>query len=875
VYVEIIQNIYGSPYIRGLFYMIISSVLKRYTLILLSFSLFITPWMHAESISPITPIDQIVSEGQKQLEQLAIITSTVSGMISSAPTTEPNNKKEILNHLHSLIKLIKTLQKEKFANVDFPTAHALLQFSSTITNHLETIINENFANIAHFNMEAVIKRAMIIEKSTPEEVLQSLIKNQSKINELVKKTDNFGLTWYNFVARNIYNRIINPAMKYEIPYRIGLGAATSTLGLYWWRRLHNDSYQHFTPQVVRNIFGDGPVDINPFSGERGNNQQNHPVINQIILERQNATINQLNAENERLRTQQNAPQNQPNPQERNADDAENDAQPQPQHRAHQPVPPHANALFDKIDYALSLLNRNFSPLGTALHTAVAAGWAWEFNKQYPKIKKQLSIIGNRLKGGSYLKEAQKTAEITQKVRFKDIFGQQEIKRELQILVDYLKNPEPFDRLGLTPTKGILFTGGTRSGKTFMAQALHGEIQALQEFNGSKETYKFFDLSAGVINAYGIESILRQIKQSAPCIVFIDEIHLLNVQQKTNNENSILSELLTCMNSTIDSKDPKNQVVIIAATNKPELLDIALRQPGRFGKEIRFELPNYNDRSAFLKHKLEKMSLDVETFDIDYLARSTEKRSYEALSALINNALLKARIDNEFLNQKHLNDALENDVLHIISNNSKVVPLHEQEILAAHLAAQAVALIALQPENKLSKVTIKQVMTDIKEELIEKQLSIKIKDREKNEQQRFEYGKLFLNHRKDSIRISSRSEKIKQIQVYMAGFIGEEIMHGSCGYSCHNEDAQHALALAQSIAFEGYDIADLPKHIQKIKYDHAMAIIESCKNDTRKLLLQRKSDLEIIARALLEYKTLDAQTIEKLLESPEAPVALAA
>ncbi len=859
--------------------MMISHTLKRYTLILLSFSLFTTSWLHPEQSSPITLVDQIISEGQKQLEQLAIISSTLSGMLNNQQT-QFRNKYDALTHLQALITLIKNLRTEKFIDVDIETAHALAQFCNIITDHLNETITNNFKDIEIFQMEDLVNRALVVEEVSPEDILFSLAKNQQKIQILRKKADSFGLKWYNFATRNVYNYIIDPAIKHDIPYRVFLGAATSTLGLYWWRRLHNETYQQWVPQSVRNIIGDGEVDIDPVNGHRGYQNQDAYTHQAETNARQAETNARQAATNARQTGQQPNPQQtatahhnptQPDiPQTTSAptpDAPQNDI---PQASRPQPAPryqPQTYALFDRIDYSIALLKRDFSAIGLALHAVVAAGWSKEASKFYPKLKKQISIWGNRLKGGSHLKEAQKLAEVSDNVRFTDIFGQDEIKRYWQLLVDYLENPEPFDRLGLTPPKGILCVGDTRTGKTFSVQALLGEIKAMQQRTGSKDKFKFLNLSAAMIDMYGLTEILKEIKQAAPCIVFIDEIDLLYLQRH-GHENKKLSEFLVSMSGTIDSKDSKNQVIIIAATNKPESLDVALRQPGRFGKEIRFEYPNYQDRIAFISHKLEKLSLDPEQFDIDYLAQVTEKKSYEALTMLLNNALLKARNNHEMINQEHLNATLDEDVLHIIPHNSKNIPMHEQEILAAHLAAQALTLIKLQPENKLSKVTIKQVMTDIKEEFMGRHLWTPVKDREKNEQQRFEYGKLFMNHSKDSIHLNSRAEKIKQIQTFLAGFIGEEIMHGSCGYSCHKEDAHKALELAQSITFEGLDSEDLPKHIYKIKYDAALKIIETCKKATRELLMENKKELEIITSALLQYKTLDAQIIQKLIQNPQ-------
>ena len=194
--------------------------------------------------------------------------------------------------------------------------------------------------------------------------------------------------------------------------------------------------------------------------------------------------------------------------------------------------------------------------------------------------------------------------------------------------------------------------------------------------------------------------------------------------------------------------------------------------------------------------------------------------------LIDNALLKARIRNESLTQKHIDEILEEDVYHIIPNNTKLIPQHEKEIVSAHIAGQAITLTLLNINTKLSKATIKQVMTDIKEEAMGMHLW---GDKDKKEQKRFEYGKLFTHHEQDSINLSSRDEKIKLCTYHLAGFVGEEILLGSCGYSCHaEEDKSNALKIAQSIVLEGLDIEKQPTRWRNYNEAYQTCLLEERK-----------------------------------------------
>lgn len=469
---------------------------------------------------------------------------------------------------------------------------------------------------------------------------------------------------------------------------------------------------------------------------------------------------------------------------------------------------------------------------------------------------------NRLRGGSNMREAQRLANHIEEVRFSDICGQHEVKRVFKFLVDYLQNPEPFDRLGLTPQKGYLCIGDTRTGKTFAVKALLGEIKAMLRATGRNDQFKFLELSATSINECGgIGIILKQIKSTgSPCIVFIDEIDLLYLQR--TGKNDTLSEFLTCMSGALDPKDSKNQVIIIGATNRPENLDFALRQPGRFGIELRFEYPSKVDRINFIKHMINKLSLDETSFDIEGIANNTENKSYEALSMLINNAHLKARIDGSMLTQKYIDAVLDEDLRHIIPSHTKNIPDHEQEILAAHFAGQALALNLLNGTTKLSAVTIKQVKTDIKEEAMGMQLYVL----DKKDQKRFDYGKVFTSRPDDSVGINSREEKLNACKFYLAGFAAEEILLGSCGFGCHAEDDKgNALAFAQSIAFQGIDVSKLPDEIQVQKHKEALALVEECKKEISALLNKHKPLLKTLSEKLKEAKTLNAAQIRTITD----------
>jgi cell division protease FtsH len=521
--------------------------------------------------------------------------------------------------------------------------------------------------------------------------------------------------------------------------------------------------------------------------------------------------------------------------------------------------------FGRIEYIVSLCGLNMLPIFVYLAYTSHGCLKDEYDNHFwPWFEKKRSEWVNWLKGGAYLKEAMRAAEEIEEVTFNDLVGLQNVKEELGCIVSYLENPESFDRIHTTPPKGILLIGDTRTGKSHSVKALFGEIGRMLKRLNRKQEFQFLEFTAAEINQYGIAYLLNLVKQHAPCVVFIDEIDLLDLQRKGKNE--MLSQFLTCMSGTLDKTDPKNQVILIAATNRPENLDKALRQPGRFGKEIRFEYPTFKDRREFILRKLDKLSLSPQFFDVDTLARETEGASFEALNSLINTSVLKSRLRGQSVNQAVMEEAINEVIYHTVPNDGKDVSPREKQILASHFAGYAAVLNLLDTGMRLSRVTIRQVMTNIKEEAMGMHLYQKKEDGE--EQKRFINGRVFVHHDFDPINIASREEKLAQICYHVAGTIAEEMLIGSCGYSCHREGLEKAILTAQSITFEGIEPSRWPKHAQRIRFDEALVLVEDCKQRVRKIFEEHKEALAAVAEILQEQETLSGSDIANIIYAVE-------
>jgi ATP-dependent Zn protease len=528
----------------------------------------------------------------------------------------------------------------------------------------------------------------------------------------------------------------------------------------------------------------------------------------------------------------------------------------------------------KVEQFIANLGLKMLPIGGALiwmskdlftHT-----WTQEFE---PWLHNRLTSLRYRLKGGAYITKANKIDKISEQVTFDDLVGLEQVKEQFRTIVDYLENPERYDRQKLTPAKGYLLVGPTRTGKSFSVRALYGEINRMFKKSGKSLRFTFHEFSAAEVNSLSIEVIMYYLKTHAPCIVFFDEIDLWGLQRTGSNEK--LSGVLTSMSGMLNETDPGKQVIIIAATNKPESLDTALRQPGRFEKEIRLNYPTLEERKIFLTRKIQKLSLNMEQFGpvIDKIAYETEGVSYEALKGIIDHAVLKARLQRKTLTSNLLEYTLDNEIRHIMPTGLRNLAEHEKELLASHFAGHALALQLLDAHTKLAKVTINPVMTKIKEELIGKHLlQGTFAPKQDAEQERYEQGGIFTYQSYDTMKIMHKQEKLTMCKFHLAGIAAEKIIYGTCSYSCHTKDKEQALAIAQSLTFEGMDPDKLPKDLRKKRFDEAFALLDQCEKEVTQLLSKHKAALRNIARELQEFGTLSEKEVAEIIADTEQEAA---
>jgi cell division protease FtsH len=311
-------------------------------------------------------------------------------------------------------------------------------------------------------------------------------------------------------------------------------------------------------------------------------------------------------------------------------------------------------------------------------------------------------------GSSILTFGKSTATLIEKeksnVTFEDVAGLEEAEMEVREIVDFLKSPESFTKLGAKIPKGVILVGPPGTGKTLLAKAVAGEAQVpFFSISGSE----FVEMFVGV-GASRVRDLFKQAKDKAPCIIFIDEIDAIGRSRgkgtfltgANDERESTLNQLLTEM----DGFGTNSGVIVLSATNRADMLDPALLRPGRFDRHIYLELPNMKEREEIFKVHLRPLILD-DTIDVHFLASQTPGFSGADIANICNeSALIAARKKKDKIGREDFLDAIDRIVAGL-EKKSKIISPEEKKIIAYHEAGHAVISWLLKHIDPLVKVSI--------------------------------------------------------------------------------------------------------------------------------------------------------------------------
>lgn len=726
------------------------------------------------------------------------------------------NKQESIANIKQLKEFINSILNEGFVQIDPQGVYFLGHITKSIMHHIIHALDNNMQEFPLFEIETVLKRHAPRADLGPEEIHADLMKSKQILAKLMEKAKSAGLRWYNKIYRTLDYYVIQPSAKYSLHTRAAKGAL-ATLAFFGCLWVTEAQLPWIRESSVINLgFGLGwPVEYKNNAIDRGW-EAGGPYITDT-----GKTVE---------------------------------------------IPAHPIRWLGKLQH---LLFKNSNGQSYVIASLVgAAGFAWksEGTTFLNFAKHKLDHMHNKMRGGTFAEKPEVKFMFNPRVTFKDLVGLNKAKEDLMFIIKYLEDPERFDRAKLTPEKGYILTGPTRTGKSYIAEALAGEIKEMYKRQGKNpDDFNFFNLPASFILSDGIDQIIARAKQYAPCILFVDEIDLLGLQRAGGNPQ-LLSSFLSSMSGVLES-DPDKVIIMIAATNKPENLDQALLQPGRFGKEIRFEYPPFEDRKELLIRRIGALA-DINSFDIDMLARETENQSYEKINMIIRYAFQRGIMRGETLTQQSLEKCLDEEVRHIIPNHAAEPSDAEKELIAAHQAGRALTVMLINGKEKLAKVTINPYLTSLAEEAVWEHF---YKNKE-NTQKKIQYGKIWTKHEVDIKDLHSLEDKIAQCKIQLAGFAAEEILLGACGYSYHRDAAESAFEITKSIVSEGINLNNMTNKIKEGYEAQALELNKKYANEVKQLLTKHKDKLKKLADALLKENTLTGDAAARIVGLAPTPVA---
>ncbi len=471
-----------------------------------------------------------------------------------------------------------------------------------------------------------------------------------------------------------------------------------------------------------------------------------------------------------------------------------------------------------------------------------------------------SMMGNG-KGGT-LDFGRSRAKLNQdggKTTFKDVAGLNEEKEEVKELIDFLKNPKKFQKLGARIPKGVLLVGPPGTGKTLLAKAVAGEARVPFYYISGSD---FVELFVGV-GASRVRDMFKQAKQTAPCLIFIDEIDAVGRQRGTglggghDEREQTLNQLLTEM----DGFGANEGIIIIAATNRPDVLDPALLRPGRFDRQVTVNLPDVKEREAILNVHAKGKILE-ESVKLEHIAQRTPGYSGADLENLLNEAaLLAVRRNKNAIGMDEIDEASDRVLMGPAKVSRKVTDF-EKKVVAYHESGHAVLGIELPNGEEVHKITI-----------IPRGMA---------------GGYTQMLPKEERTLVMTKEELLQRITSYLGGRVSEELFLGEMSTGA-SDDFKRATAIARSMVTE-YGMSDLgPVQLEhrssevflgrdyttsNKNYSDTVAleidkeirkIMNECYERAKSILIKNKDLVTLLANTLSEKETITKEEIEALVE----------
>jgi len=437
----------------------------------------------------------------------------------------------------------------------------------------------------------------------------------------------------------------------------------------------------------------------------------------------------------------------------------------------------------------------------------------------------------------------------QNTRFSDVHGCDEAKEELLDVVDFLKHPEKYNKLGGRLPKGVLLIGPPGTGKTLLARAVAGEAGVPFFYMSGSE---FDEVYVGV-GAKRVRELFVAARSKAPAIVFIDELDAIGGKRQSRDANYHRQTLNQLLND-LDGFDQSTGVIFIAATNHPELLDSALTRPGRFDRHVQVELPDADGRAAILKYHTKKLRLSPE-IDLTSIARGTPGFSGAELENLANSAAIRAsKLQSKYISLLDLEWA-KDKIMMGAERKTRTVPLQDKIHTAYHEGGHALVGLYTKGYSDVHKATILP--------------------------RGHAAGITFFLPQEEHHH--TRRQYMRQLQVCMGGKMAEEVVFGADNVGDGaSSDIQQATQLAYSMVTacgfsDSLGNVDFKSNYDMVSPDtkrlidnEVRRLIDEARASARDLLKSKRPELDLLANALVQYETLDKEEILKVIKGEKLP-----
>lgn len=450
------------------------------------------------------------------------------------------------------------------------------------------------------------------------------------------------------------------------------------------------------------------------------------------------------------------------------------------------------------------------------------------------------------KGGALL-GPQKFRHITrtssEKVHFSDVAGQEGPKREITEVVDYLKNPEPFKRVGAKPIKGVLLYGPPGNGKTMLAKAVAGEANA-DFIEQSASTFMELYVGAG---AKAVRQLFDEARKHAPCVIFIDEIDAMG-SSRSKAQHTEYNQTLLALLTEMDGFGSNEGIVVMAATNRVEDLDEALVRPGRFDRKVRIPLPGRLDRLAILKQHAQALpSVNV---SLEKWADQTPGFSGAELAALVNEAAYEAASRQQEIITDEAFALARDKIMLGVRDKGRRPSAKDLKIIALHELGHAVARLSF--GQKIEKISV--------------------------EPRGMSLGATVVQFEEGYDRLLQTQEEIHQdLVVLMGGRAAEEVFLGKVTGGAA-DDMEKASNMAREVirrfgfSPDGHHVSYIPEHSELLKDIEAKAgqWVQKAYDEAKEMVQAHKEGIASAVEPLLLNESIDGKTLEKILSSTFTP-----